>query len=213
MNALVILGLIFLLGAVLAMFYARSGQGVVVQAAVTKPDLPSLPRDPVTGAYTFASLNAHVAERLKNADVEAALGGFALLLAGFEPAVRADREQTPAIDEADLARIAKRLAQALRSSDFLARTDDGLLAVVVPQVSDRETAARVAQKVIESARLRDKEEGVSRELETTTHIGISLFPGDAQDVESLLADAKQALDAARREGTGSVRFFEAPNPA
>jgi diguanylate cyclase (GGDEF)-like protein len=102
--------------------------------------------------------------------------------------------------------VASRLVHALRDSDYIARLGGDEFLVVIPQVSDRETAARVAEKLIAAiARPYSLgEQGAS----ITTSIGISLFPEDGRDREVLMKGADLALYQAKDEGRNTARFFE-----
>jgi predicted signal transduction protein with EAL and GGDEF domain len=48
-----------------------------------------------------------------------------------------------------------------------------------------------------------------QQLHVRLSLGIAIFPSDGHDQASLLANAAAALDRAKAEGRGSIRFFEA----
>jgi diguanylate cyclase (GGDEF)-like protein len=162
--------------------------------------------DSLTDLHNRPAVMEHISMRLRDAETEAALGGFALLLLdldGFK-AVN-DRLGHDAGDEL-LKEVARRGRLALRDSDYIARLGGDEFLIVIPQVSDQETAGRVAQKLIgvigENYLL-----GADR-AQVTVSIGISLFPRDADDLEALMKCADIALYQAKNVGRNCAQFFE-----
>lgn len=161
--------------------------------------------DTLTGVFNRLAVTEFIEARLHD-DATAALGGFALLLLdldGFK-AVN-DKLGHDAGDEL-LRQAAIRMTLALRESDYLARLGGDEFLVVIPQVSDEQTARRIALKLIEaiavSFQLSDKTANV------TISIGISVFPKDGREREILMQRADLALYAAKHGGRNQARFFE-----
>ncbi len=162
--------------------------------------------DALTGVFNRLAVTEFIEARLHD-DATAALGGFALLLLdldGFK-AVN-DKFGHDAGDEL-LRQAATRMTLALRESDYLARLGGDEFLVVIPQVSDEETARRIALKLIEAIAvpypLSEKTASV------TTSIGISFFPKDGREREILMQRADLALYAAKHGGRNQARFYEA----
>ena len=162
--------------------------------------------DSLTDLCNRPAVMEHISARLRDAEAEAALGGFALLLLdldGFK-AVN-DNLGHDAGDEL-LKEVARRARLTLRDSDYIARLGGDEFLIVIPQVSDQETAGRVAEKLIsvigESYLL-----GTER-AQVTASVGISLFPRDARDREALMKYADLALYQAKHVGRNCVQFFE-----
>ena len=162
--------------------------------------------DSLTDLFNRPAVMEHISMRLRDAETEAALGGFALLLLdldGFK-AVN-DRLGHGAGDEL-LKEVARRARQELRDSDYIARLGGDEFLIVIPQVSDQDAAGHVAQKLIgvigEHYSL-----GADR-AQVTVSIGISLFPRDAADLEALMKCADIALYQAKKAGRSCTRFFE-----
>ena len=161
--------------------------------------------DTLTGVFNRLAVTEFIEARLHD-DATAALGGFALLLLdldGFK-AVN-DKLGHDAGDEL-LRQAAIRMTLALRESDYLARLGGDEFLVVIPQVSDEQTARRIALKLIEaiavSFQLSDKTVNV------TISIGISVYPKDGREREILMQRADLALYAAKHGGRNQARFFE-----
>jgi len=152
-------------------------------------------QDTLTGVVNRQALIKHLDERFANADVERALGGFALLMVSLDDFAEVARlDGRAAADE--LARTAAaRLVAMLRDSDLVAYLDDGRFMVVIPQASDRATAARVAEKLHEAFAKPAAHTAHSKLGRMVARIGISLFPADAATREVLMQRALEDLPA------------------
>lgn len=131
-------------------------------------------RSPTITVANEAELMAHLDARFSNGAVERALGGFGLLL------LRMDGVRNAAATEA-------RVTRTLRESDFLARIDDAHMAVVIPQVSDRETAQLVAEKLARA---------LLPEYASRIAVGGALFPADASSRDALIDAATERIQRA-----------------
>lgn len=103
-----------------------------------------------------------------------------------------------------LIEAAKRMRDCLRSTDRLARLGGDKFCAIILEVDSREKASRVAQKIIsELKRPFDLEKGTGQ---IGASIGISLFPWDGRNGESLVKSADTAMYEAKSEGKGKFRF-------
>lgn len=141
------------------------------------------------------ALNDHLDARFANRDIERALGGFALMLIGFDARDQPEQSRNNRLSEDLLAAISARVKATLRDSDFSAQFDDRTFAVVIPQISDRDTVKRIAQK-LRAALSRplgnpnaDGADGAS--IRSLT-IRSSLFPDDGATRALLVARALEA---------------------
>jgi diguanylate cyclase (GGDEF)-like protein/PAS domain S-box-containing protein len=109
------------------------------------------------------------------------------------------------VGDALLLEVARRLKQAAEGA-FVARLggDEFTLIVEGPQPA---SASTVAQRILEL--IAEEIEVDDRRLRAGVSIGIALFPDDAENASTLLANADAALYRAKGQGRGSVRFFEA----
>ncbi len=106
-----------------------------------------------------------------------------------------------------LREIAERLKRTLRESDFLVRLSGDEFMVVLEQLSDLEPPRMVANKILDEIRQPTSVEG--HEIHVSASIGISLFPDDANDVESLLKNSDMAMYRAKELGKNAFQFFTA----
>ncbi len=100
---------------------------------------------------------------------------------------------------------ADRLRQTVRDTDTVSRLGGDEFLVMLTETGGH-GAARVAQKILEL--FRQSLEVDERILHVATSIGISVYPRDAQDFESLLRYADTALYRAKEDGRNTFHFFQ-----
>ena len=162
--------------------------------------------DSLTDLFNRPAVMEHISARLRDAEVEAALGGFALLLLDLDGFKAVNDSLGHDAGDALLKEVARRARLELRDSDYIARLGGDEFLIVIPQVSDQETAGRVAQKLI-SVISEEYRLGIDR-AQVTASVGISLFPRDARDREALMKCADLALYQAKHIGRNCAQFFE-----
>jgi len=161
--------------------------------------------DALTGLYNRAAVVDHLDERVSD-DSTTALGGMAVLLLDLDGFKAVNDSLGHDAGDELLRQVATRLSQALRDSDFLARLGGDEFLVVIPQVSEDENAARVAEKLIAVI---DRPFALgSNESTVTTSVGISVFPRDGHTREQLMKCADLALYEAKHAGRNQYRRFE-----
>jgi diguanylate cyclase (GGDEF)-like protein/PAS domain S-box-containing protein len=106
--------------------------------------------------------------------------------------------------DAVLQAIAERLRLLLREVDTVSRYGGDEFTLLLPE-TDSKGAAHVAAKVIKALKT-PVEVGV-HSLVIGVSIGISCFPADAEDFESLLRNADIALFRAKSAGRNNFQFF------
>ena len=110
-----------------------------------------------------------------------------------------------AVGDVLLRNVADRLVTQLRDVDTICRIGGDEFVVVLPEIKRVTDAAHVAQKVIEQLSLPTLIEG--RELHVTPSIGISVFPEDGRDAETLIRNADAAMYHAKEMGRANYQFF------
>ncbi len=101
---------------------------------------------------------------------------------------------------------AMRLQAELRPGDSLARLGGDEFTIVLEQIGDAGDAKLVAARIVEA--LRHPIELGSGTATVGSSIGISLYPGDGEDVDTLLRHADIAMYAAKAAGKGRFCFFQ-----
>ncbi len=102
--------------------------------------------------------------------------------------------------------VASRLCRAVRASDTVARLGGDEFVVLVPGIRSSDEASNVAQKIIEALAECFPLEG--RNLHITPSIGISVFPDDGGDVETLMRHADAAMYHAKANGRNNYQYFK-----
>jgi diguanylate cyclase (GGDEF)-like protein len=109
------------------------------------------------------------------------------------------------VGDALLRQVAERLRAIVRAEDTVARFGGDEFTLLISRFANAEDTARVAQKVIESIRQPFQIHG--SELYVTTSIGISIFPGDGTDAETLIKNADSAMYRAKEHGRDNYQLY------
>lgn len=110
-----------------------------------------------------------------------------------------------AIGDALLQAVAERLTKALRRADTAARTGGDEFNIILSTIKNREAAGRVVLKFLKVIAAPYKVRG--QEIRMTASVGVSIYPDDGSDGETLLSKADKALLSAKRHGKNSYRFY------
>jgi diguanylate cyclase (GGDEF)-like protein/PAS domain S-box-containing protein len=110
-----------------------------------------------------------------------------------------------ATGDAMLKEVARRLQDQLREGDTICRLGGDEFVILLPEIRRSSDAAHVAQKIIESvAQPVTLEE---RDLHITCSVGITVFPDDGRDTETLIRNADAAMYHAKEVGRANYQFF------
>lgn len=110
-----------------------------------------------------------------------------------------------AVGDSLLQSISGRLKLAIRGGDTVARLGGDEFAIALTDITGLDDVAKLSRKllkVINKPILVDQ-----REFYATASIGISLFPYDGDDVETLVKNADAAMYEAKEAGRNGFRFF------
>ena len=103
-----------------------------------------------------------------------------------------------------LTEVASRLKRCVRESDIVARMGGDEFIILLRELSDAGQVAMIARKILATIVRPLTIHG--QECRVTASIGISLFPSDAQDEESLTKNADAAMYAAKENGRNNFLF-------
>ena len=104
-----------------------------------------------------------------------------------------------------LQQVAGRLAQRTKKGDTIARFGGGEFAFLLTSIERTDEAAEFARELLEALLLSFKLE--TQELYLNASIGISVFPDDGADAETIMKNAGAALFRAKRKGGGGYEFY------
>ena len=110
-----------------------------------------------------------------------------------------------AVGDQLLKAVAERLVKQLRVGDTVCRIGGDEFVIVLPEITRGGDAAQVAQKIIDT--LSDPIALEEREITVTPSIGISVFPEDGSDAETLIRNADAAMYHAKEMGRSNYQFF------
>jgi diguanylate cyclase (GGDEF)-like protein/PAS domain S-box-containing protein len=102
-----------------------------------------------------------------------------------------------------LQELARRLTACVRDADTVARVGGDEFVVLLPEIVRAEDAAIVARKLLES--VAEPFATAERPIALTTSIGVSLFPDDGDDAETLLRGADNAMYRAKQRGRNNFQ--------
>jgi len=129
-----------------------------------------------------------------------AFHGFGRLQTYNDSAGTSDRRQTSSI-------CRKRLVNCVRGADTVSRQGGDEFVVLLSEVKQSEdpaiTAIRLLHAVAEAHSIDQ------HDLHITTSIGVSVYPDDGLDAETLIKNADTAMYQAKENGRQSYQFFKA----
>jgi len=103
--------------------------------------------------------------------------------------------------------VTQRLCGSIRASDTVARYAGDEFTIVLRHIVKNDDVLRVAEKIVQVMEVPlFLEDGT--ELQVTASMGLSFFPDDAGDTETLLKHADEAMYAAKHLGRNNFQIFE-----
>ncbi len=103
--------------------------------------------------------------------------------------------------------VTKRLQNCVRDSDTVSRQGGDEFVILLAETKSNEDAALSAQKIL--AELQALHDIGKSQLHITSSIGISVYPADGKDAETLLKNADTAMYCAKEKGRNNYQFFTA----
>ena len=104
-----------------------------------------------------------------------------------------------------LQEVAKRLKGCVRDNDTVARLGGDEFVVLLPELTDAKHAAIVAQKILSV--IAGPYTLIGHEFRVTASIGISTYPADGLDEQTLTKNADIAMYQAKEEGKNNFQFY------
>ncbi|MGZ4810031.1 MAG: putative bifunctional diguanylate cyclase/phosphodiesterase, partial [Thermoanaerobaculia bacterium] len=103
-----------------------------------------------------------------------------------------------------LLEMAARLRHCVRDEDTVARIGSDEFAIIITELRRPEDVVAIAQKVLEIAQLPIMLRG--NVVEVTVSIGLSIYPADGIDSETMLLNAESATDRAKEAGRNTYQL-------
>ena len=105
-----------------------------------------------------------------------------------------------------LKQVSDRLSALLRNADTVARLGGDEFLLLVPEVSDGAAVAEIANKVVTG--LLAPFDVIGMEIFAGCSLGVTMFPADGEDFDSLLKKADIAMYRAKEAGRNAFRFWD-----
>ncbi len=102
--------------------------------------------------------------------------------------------------------IAERLGNCVRTSDTVSRQGGDEFVVLLSEVENPEDAAIAARRILKA--VAEPQSIEQHDLHITTSIGMSVYPDDGVDAETLIKNADTAMYQAKENGRQSYQFFK-----
>ena len=161
--------------------------------------------DPVTGLPNRALLDDRIAQAVSHASRKR--HSFAVMLCEFGRLKLINESLGHHAGDLLLQELARRLTEALRDADTVARTSGDEFIIVVSPIATRDDADLVAHRVIEVMQPAVEIVGVT--IHASPSIGIAFYPDDGACAATLIAHADAATFAAKHRGRNGVQCYAA----
>ena len=102
--------------------------------------------------------------------------------------------------------IASRLADCLRGSDTVTRQGGDEFVVLLSELEDSQDAALAARRMLGT--VAEAHSINQHDLQITASVGVSVYPDDGADAETLIKNADTAMYQAKENGRQSYQFFK-----
>ena len=110
-----------------------------------------------------------------------------------------------AVGDQLLQSVAKRLQACVRLSDTVSRQGGDEFVVLLAEVEEAQDAVLTAEKLIEA--MAEPHLIGGHRLHVTLSIGISLYPDDGKDIETVIRNADTAMYHAKKNGRNNYQMF------
>lgn len=157
-------------------------------------------------ALTGLPNRALFVERLRRAIEGSRRGGrrFAVMVLDLDRFKLINDSRGHGFGDRMLQQVGQRVQSVTRRTDTVARFGGDEFLLVLDE-DDRTEIARIAARIMHS--LGEPVSIDSVELHTAASIGVSIFPADGTDPDTLIAHADEAMYSAKRAGGNGVKFF------
>jgi diguanylate cyclase (GGDEF)-like protein/PAS domain S-box-containing protein len=102
--------------------------------------------------------------------------------------------------------VARRLVNCVRGSDTVSRQGGDEFVILLSEVEQSEHAAVTARRMLNA--VAETHSIDQHDLHITASIGVSVYPDDGLDAETLIKNADTAMYQAKEDGRQSYRFFK-----
>lgn len=159
--------------------------------------------DPLTGLPNRIAFNDHLAKVWREASAHDR--SFTILSIDIDRFSEINDTYSHATGDAFLCEVARRLLAACDGA-FIARLGGDEFVIISSEGPQPARAGDICTRVLTAFGAAFSIDG--NQIHSGCTVGVSIFPQDGRDVETLVTNADIALYRAKKEDRGSVRFFE-----
>ena len=105
-----------------------------------------------------------------------------------------------------LQEVSLRFSETIRKKDTLARLGGDEFTIIINDLDNKDDISCVADKVVDALRVPIKVD--EHEFYISSSIGISIYPDDGKDIETLLRHADLAMYEVKNSGRNDFQFYE-----
>lgn len=131
---------------------------------------------------------------------------FAVMFIDLDYFKQVNDEQGHDVGDKVLKQVANRISKLINKNDIIARLGGDEFALIIEDIKDRQVVSMLAEKIVKSVNkpyhVGDHDNFISNS------IGISIYPDDATNLETLLKHSDIAMYKAKDEGRGNYQFYE-----
>lgn len=159
--------------------------------------------DYLTGLVNRLTLQARINQSIRHAERHG--GQFALLFIDIDRFKVINDSLGHSIGDQLLSLVGNRLQEFVRSEDTLSRHGGDEFVIVIEGILKQDDVNKVAQKLLEKMREPFVIEDAS--LHVSASIGISFYPNDGHDADTLLKNADTAMYRAKEMGRSCFAYY------
>ena len=159
--------------------------------------------DPLTGLSNRTMFN----DRLHQALAQAARfeRSLALLFIDLDGFKDVNDTHGHTVGDVLLAELANRLRASLREGDVIGRMGGDEFVVLIEEFTEAGQVSEVAKKLLDTVSRPFTLQG--RDCHVTASLGISIYPDDGKDADTLIKNADMAMYLVKQQGKSSYRFY------
>ncbi|MCB1932479.1 MAG: PAS domain S-box protein [Candidatus Accumulibacter sp.] len=159
--------------------------------------------DPLTGLPNRLLLGDRLHKALQRAHRDER--GLAVLFVDLDRFKNINDTLGHQVGDRVLCEVARRLTRLRREADTVGRLGGDEFLIVIEELNDPAVVSHIADKIL--GVLQDSPVTVGHEFYIGASIGISLFPQDGADAETLMKNADVAMYRAKERGRNAYEFF------
>lgn len=186
----------------LPLYFITQLQNITAEKTAEEKLMHMAYHDPLTGLYNRNKLEMHLQEILSTSSRHRL--GFAVIFMDLDRFKFINDTTGHDIGDMLLQIVAKRLKKNIRSTDLSARVGGDEFILVLTEINKADLVASILEKVLHSLKQPILIKG--SEMYVTASVGISVFPYDGEDIQTLMKNADLALYRAKELGRNNYQF-------